>query len=161
MSKTAKANPRTPPTTTTRIAAARLAVEAAYEVPDDAITRLDAHRPGSLYQKLSRPLFTDAMRAALPTIGEIDNDADPTVYYRYFCVWHAATWHIAAYAMHGAEIVLYGWCDLGDPDDAEFGPVALSELREIQCRRIRELRVELDRNFAPCPLSQVVTAGAS
>jgi hypothetical protein len=139
-----------------RIALAEAAVDAAYQVLDSARSQPDAGKRGSRYQQLAKPLFTDEMFEALPSPEEMDRYEDPLCYYRYFCTWSNAVWHVCSAERRGEDTVLWAWCDLGSRDWAEFGAVWLTELRALRHPILGAVRVELDRLYQPQRLNVVM-----
>ena len=91
-------------------------------------------------------LLTQELKKQLPPIGSQDQEADPTVYAKFFCPWNHWTWFAYEFDQ---EDIFFGFVK-GDFD--EYGTFSLSELESI--KGPMGLTIERDLYFTPRPLSQ-------
>ena len=91
-------------------------------------------------------LLTQELRKQLPAIGETDNQADPTVYAKFFCPWNHWIWFAYEFDQ---EDIFFGFVK---GDFNEYGTFSLSELESV--KGPMGLTIERDIHFTPKPLSQ-------
>lgn len=78
---------------------------------------------------------------------------DKVMHARLFALGSAATWLIAEY--DPKEKIAFGYCFLGNPEDAEWGYVSVAELESLKFMGIP--RVELDAHFTPKPFKECIS----
>lgn len=77
---------------------------------------------------------------------------DAIVQVKLFNPCGVGTWYLTEY--DPKERVAFGWCDLGDPDCAEFGYISIEELEGI--RLPFGLSIERDIHWKPAPLKECI-----
>lgn len=97
-------------------------------------------------------MLTKENLKALPKLYAQEKITDPTVYIKFFNPSGSDTWYILEGEQDGDDFRMFGLCDLFG-DGGELGYVSLNELKSV--RTAYGLRIERDRYFEPCPLSQV------
>jgi hypothetical protein len=92
-------------------------------------------------------LLTQALRKKLPPLGATDEDPDPMVIVKFFYPDFHWTWFAIEF---DGEDIFYGYVDGEFP---ELGSFSLSELQNTRGKL--GCRIERDRYFRPCQLSEV------
>lgn len=95
-------------------------------------------------------LLTQALRKKLPPLGATDEDPDPMVIAKFFYPDFHWTWYAIEF---DGEDIFYGYVDGEFP---ELGSFSLSELQNTRGKL--GCRIERDRYFRPCRLSEVQRA---
>jgi len=89
----------------------------------------------------------------LPPLNSSSNLTDPIVPVKLFTPDAAATWFLIEY--DPGERLAFGWADLGIPGCEELGYISMDELDYV--RGALDLKVEMDKFWQPCPLSEVTS----
>ena len=88
----------------------------------------------------------------LPPLYTVSNEQDPVVSQKAFMPDGPGTWYLLEFDPE--ERIAFCYAEIGLPGCAELGYVALDELESI--RGILGLKVELDKFWTPCPLSEII-----
>jgi hypothetical protein len=140
---------------------AQAAVRAAWDAYQAERTRLEEGEagrgigmPGLNYYREVHPLWTPQMAAIVPPLAAVDTHTDPLCYFRMVAPHRDdCQWFVLAAQPDGDDVLLLVYVCLADPENAEVGYVALSELRAIRGPWL--LNVETDPDWKPRPLSEV------
>ena len=99
-------------------------------------------------------LLTKALLKQIPTLDATAQltIAEQSAYVKFFNPTGGQTWYITAY--NHANHMAFGFADLGDSRMAELGYISMDELESLTFRW--GLKVERDRSFSKCPLTQVI-----
>ena len=79
-------------------------------------------------------LLTDEIKAVLPPLYSTEDIKceDKEIVVRFFNPMGNQSWEIAEGSEEDGDWILFGYCDLGIPNCAEWGYVSLSELESIE-----------------------------
>ena len=93
------------------------------------------------------------LESLLPRLSTTSNTPDPIVPVKLFTPDAAATWFLIEYDPD--ERLAFGWCDLGFPGCEELGYISMDEIDHV--RGALGLKVEMDKFWQPCPLSEITS----
>lgn len=96
-------------------------------------------------------LLTKQLIDRFAKVGSQENVKDPIVICKFFNPCGASTWWITEY--DPKENLFYGFANLGDPQNAEWGFVSMDELQNYKGQL--GLGIERDKFFAEQPFSKV------
>lgn len=99
-------------------------------------------------QKHYMKMLTKEDLARLPAYGSQAENEDPTIQVKFFQPWGGWTWY--AYEYDPVDRIFFGYV-VGLEN--EIGSFSLDELESL--KGPMGLRIERDRHFTPCPLSEV------
>lgn len=95
-------------------------------------------------------LLDDALRSALPQLGEQESSSDPTVYAKFFFPASGWTWFVTKGEAQADEFLFFGHV-IGF--ESEWGYFTLRELEEVE---ISGLKVERDLYFESMSFSTCI-----
>lgn len=95
-------------------------------------------------------LLTAEIREKLPPLYSQENNADPTIWVKFFTPDSSWTWYATEGGVEGRDFLFFGYVVGFEP---EWGYFALSELQSIRGKL--GLPIERDRHFKPCPASVI------
>ena len=107
---------------------------------------------------ITKAIAKQLIKADLAFVASADGKTLDNVVVKFFTPWAGATWYVATgtpldsdgepdyETTQPDDWHLYGFCDLGDRDCAEFGYVLLSQLLEI--KGPFGLKVERDMHYS-------------
>ncbi len=93
-------------------------------------------------------LLTQGIRKRLPKLYATENEKDPVVQVKLFCVWNNWTWYVTEF---DGEDVLFG---LVDGFEREWGYFNLSKLESLR-GPLGVKAVERDLHFRPVAVSRL------
>lgn len=82
----------------------------------------------------------------------VDSD-EKVMHARLFALGSAATWLVAEYDPQ--DKIAFGYANLGNPQEAEWGYVSIDELEELKFMGIPQ--VEVDAHFTPKPFKDCIS----
>ncbi|MHB9071671.1 MAG: DUF2958 domain-containing protein [Sedimentisphaerales bacterium] len=94
-------------------------------------------------------LMTEELKKQLPALYSQENEADPTVYAKFFTPWSSWSWF--AYEFDGDDL-FFGKVYSSLCPEGELGYFSLKELESV--RGALGLGIERDIHFNPCKLSE-------
>ncbi len=98
-------------------------------------------------------LLTKTLAKTLPALESTKHTKDPLVRVKFVAPWSFWTWYVIAF---DGKDTLFGWIDRGE--EKELGYFSLAELENTE---FWGMKVERDKQFIPCRLSEITAGNVS
>ncbi len=99
-------------------------------------------------------LMTKALEKRFAEVGRQDGKGPPLIIAKFFAPVGAATWWMSEYSPN--DRIFFGFADLGDPVNAEWGYVSLDEMESVTMPApFQSLGIERDLHWTEKPADQV------